>query len=74
MSSSGPECRRSVLSSDCEAKFHAEADEEADEEAEKKRRRKGLNEFPGDRLYTSNPGDLRKLCGAAGNNASVIGC
>jgi len=29
---------------------------------------------PGDRLCTSDPGDLRKLCGAAGNNASVIGC
>ena len=29
---------------------------------------------PGDRLYTSDPDDLRKLCGAAGNNAAVIGC
>jgi hypothetical protein len=29
---------------------------------------------PGDRLYPSDPGDLRKLCGAAGNNASVLGC
>ena len=29
---------------------------------------------PGDRLYTSDPDDLRKLCGAAGNNASVISC
>jgi predicted nucleic acid-binding protein len=29
---------------------------------------------PGDRLYTSDPGDLRKLCGAAGIKAVVIGC
>jgi hypothetical protein len=29
---------------------------------------------PGDRLYTSDPDDLRKLCGAAGNKASVLGC
>jgi hypothetical protein len=28
---------------------------------------------PGDRLYTSDPDDSRKLCGA-GNNAAVIGC
>jgi hypothetical protein len=25
-------------------------------------------------LYTSDPGDLRKLCGAAGIRAVVIGC
>jgi len=25
-------------------------------------------------MYTSDPDDLRKLCGAAGNNAAVIGC
>ena len=29
---------------------------------------------PADRVYTSDPDDLRKLCGAAGNNAAVIGC
>jgi len=29
---------------------------------------------PGDLLYTSDPGDLRKLCGAAGIKAVVIGC
>jgi hypothetical protein len=29
---------------------------------------------PGDRVYTSDLDDLRKLCGAAGNNARVIGC
>jgi predicted nucleic acid-binding protein len=28
----------------------------------------------GDLLYTSDPGDLRKLCGAAGIKAVVIGC
>ena len=28
----------------------------------------------GDLLYTSDPGDLRKLCGAAGIRAVVIGC
>ncbi len=27
-----------------------------------------------DRLYTSDPSDLRKLCGAAGIKAVVIGC
>jgi hypothetical protein len=27
-----------------------------------------------DRLYTSDPGDLRKLCGAAGIRAVVIDC
>lgn len=27
-----------------------------------------------DQLYTSDPGDLRKLCGAAGIEAVVIGC
>jgi hypothetical protein len=27
-----------------------------------------------DRLYTSDPGDLRKLCSAAGIKAVVIGC
>jgi len=29
---------------------------------------------PGDQMYTSDPDDLPKLCGAAGNNAAVIGC
>jgi DNA-binding transcriptional MocR family regulator len=29
---------------------------------------------PGDRLYTSDPEDLRMLCGAAGNKAAVLGC
>jgi hypothetical protein len=29
---------------------------------------------PDDRLYTSDAGDLRKLCGAAGIKAVVIGC
>jgi hypothetical protein len=29
---------------------------------------------PGDRLYTSDPEDLRTLCGAAGNKAAVLGC
>jgi hypothetical protein len=29
---------------------------------------------PGDLILTSDPGDLRRLCGAAGNKASVIGC
>ena len=29
---------------------------------------------PADRLYTSDPGDLRKLCGTAGIKAVVIGC
>jgi hypothetical protein len=29
---------------------------------------------PGDLLYTSDPGDLRKLCGASGIKAVVIGC
>jgi predicted nucleic acid-binding protein len=29
---------------------------------------------PGDLLYTSDPRDLRKLCGAAGIRAVVIGC
>ena len=28
----------------------------------------------GDLLYTSDPGDLRKLCGATGIRAVVIGC
>jgi hypothetical protein len=28
----------------------------------------------GDLLYTSDPGDLRKLCGAAGIRVVVIGC
>jgi len=28
----------------------------------------------GDLLYTSDPGDLRKLCGAAGIRAVVVGC
>ena len=28
----------------------------------------------GDLLYTSDPGDPRKLCGAAGIRALVIGC
>lgn len=28
----------------------------------------------GDLLYTSDPGDLRKLCGVAGVRATVIGC
>jgi hypothetical protein len=28
----------------------------------------------GDQLYTSDPGDLRKLCGAAGVKAVVIDC
>jgi predicted nucleic acid-binding protein len=28
----------------------------------------------GDQLYTSDPGDLRKLCGAAGIKAVVIDC
>jgi hypothetical protein len=28
----------------------------------------------GDLLYTSDPGDLRKLCEAAGIKAVVIGC
>ena len=28
----------------------------------------------GDLLYTSDPGDLRKLCGAAGIKAVMIGC
>jgi hypothetical protein len=27
-----------------------------------------------DKLYTSDPGDLRKLCGATGFKAIVIGC
>ena len=27
-----------------------------------------------DQLYTSDPGDLRRLCGAAGIKAVVIGC
>jgi hypothetical protein len=29
---------------------------------------------PGDQLYTSDPEDLRTLCGAAGNKAAVLGC
>lgn len=29
---------------------------------------------PGERLYTSDPDDSRKLCGAAGNNTAVICC
>lgn len=29
---------------------------------------------PGDRLYTSDPDDLRRLCGAAGCKAVVIDC
>lgn len=29
---------------------------------------------PGDHLYTSDPYDLRRLCEAAGNEASVIRC
>jgi hypothetical protein len=29
---------------------------------------------PDDRVYTSDPGDLRKLCGAARIKAVVIGC
>jgi len=29
---------------------------------------------PGDRILTSDPDDLRKLCEAAGNKSSVIGC
>ena len=29
---------------------------------------------PGDRLYTSDAGDLRALCGAAGNEAAGVGC
>jgi hypothetical protein len=29
---------------------------------------------PGDRLYTSDAGDLRALCEGAGNKAVVVGC
>jgi hypothetical protein len=29
---------------------------------------------PGDQIYTSDADDLRRLCEAAGNKASVIGC
>ena len=29
---------------------------------------------PGDRILTSDPDDLRRLCEAAGNNAWVVRC
>jgi NAD(P)H-hydrate repair Nnr-like enzyme with NAD(P)H-hydrate dehydratase domain len=29
---------------------------------------------PGDRVLTSDPGDLRRLCDAAGNKAVVVDC
>ncbi len=29
---------------------------------------------PGDRVLTSDPGGLRRLCDAAGNKAVVVGC
>lgn len=29
---------------------------------------------PGDELYTSDPGDLRKLCEATGFKAVAVGC
>jgi hypothetical protein len=29
---------------------------------------------PGDRVLTSDPGDLRALCDAAGNKAVVVDC
>jgi hypothetical protein len=29
---------------------------------------------PGDRVLTSDPGDLRRLCDAAGTNAVVVDC
>ena len=37
-------------------------------------RRQALLAKVDDRLYTSDPGDLRKLCGAAGIKAVVVGC
>jgi hypothetical protein len=29
---------------------------------------------PGDHIFTSDPDDLRRLCEAAGNRASVVRC